>query len=101
MKPLLNGANHGEELSGPTPITVMTTWRDLVVNALQENHQTAGWIGCVSPYPEQPAAGYDADVSTSWSRTPRLNQQLKNCCSGAGTSPAESTTALFFLLEPV
>lgn len=57
MKPLFSGANHGEELSGPTPITVMTTWRDLIVNALQENHQMDGRIGCVSPYPEQPAAG--------------------------------------------
>lgn len=56
-KPLLNGANHGEELSGPTPITVMTTWRDLIVNALQENHQMDGRIDRVSPYPEQPAAG--------------------------------------------
>lgn len=56
MKLLRNGTNHGEELSGRTPITVMTTWRDLIVNALQENHHMDGRIDCISP-PEQPAAG--------------------------------------------
>lgn len=59
MKPLLNGTNHGEELSGPMPITVMTTWRDLIVTALQENHQMDGRIDRVAPHPEQPAAGED------------------------------------------
>lgn len=101
MKPLLNGTNHGEELSGPTPITVMTTWRDLIVNALQENHQMDGRMDgwTVSHLQNNPLQEKMLMCPQAGPETPRLNQHQQLFWSWYKSFSVQNSIRLF--LEPV